>query len=143
MRSDVVVIVGPGLKISVSLFGVDPVLGVGPLAQSSLDKALGFAIGARRIGSGAAMLESHLQASAAKLTRAITAAVVGEQGAHADAVAGEELDRRVEESDGSCGFLIGQHLGEGQAGVVVDGNVQGQETGMLALAAQAAIAAPA
>jgi hypothetical protein len=40
-------------------------------------------------------------------------------------------------------FLIGQHLGEGHAGVIVDGHVQRQEAGMFLLAAQPAIAAQA
>ena len=37
--------------------------------------------------------------------------------------------------------LIGQHLGEGHARVVVDGHVQGQKARMTALTAQPAIAA--
>ena len=53
----------------------------------------------------------------------------------------EELDGRVQEADGGFGLLIGQHLGKGHAGVVVDGHMQGQEAGMLLFAAQPAIAA--
>ena len=40
-----------------------------------------------------------------------------------------------------CSLLIGQHLGEGHARVVVDGHVQGQEARMFLLAAQPAIPA--
>ena len=59
MRPGVVVVVGPRLKIGVSLLGVGPVLGVSPLAQGGLDKALGFAVGAWGVGPGAAVVESH------------------------------------------------------------------------------------
>ena len=45
---------------------------------------------------------------------------------------GEELHGRVQEADGGFGLLIGQHLGEGHARVIVDGHMQGQEAGMLA-----------
>src|SRR6185437_5627491 len=70
-------------------------------------------------------------------------AVVGEQGAYADAVRSEELDGRVQEADGGFGLLIGQHLRKGHPRVIVDGYVQGQEAGMFLLAAQPAIAAQA
>ncbi len=39
------------------------------------------------------------------------------------------------------GLLVGQQLSEGQAGVVVDGDVQGLEAGMGMQAAAAAVAA--
>ena len=66
--------------------------GVGPFAQSGLDEAFGFAVGLRRVRTSAAVLEAHVLASVAELVGAITAAVVGQQGAHADAVASEEVD---------------------------------------------------
>ena len=50
---------------------------------------------------------------------------------------------RGEESDGGFGLLIGQHLGEGQARVIVHGHMQRQEAGMFLLAPQASIAAQA
>ena len=46
----------------------------------------------------------------------------------------------LQEADGGFGLLIGQHLGEGHARVIVDGHVQGQEAGWLLLAAQPPIA---
>uniref|UniRef100_E6QIR1 Rhox homeobox family member 2 (Paired-like homeobox protein PEPP-2) (Testis homeobox gene 1) n=1 Tax=mine drainage metagenome TaxID=410659 RepID=E6QIR1_9ZZZZ len=39
--------------------------------------------------------------------QAVAGAVVGEQGADADAMAGEELDSGVEEADGGSSLLIG------------------------------------
>jgi hypothetical protein len=50
---------------------------------------------------------------------------------HADAVTSEEVDRVAQKSDGGVGFLIGQDLGEGQARVIVDGNVQSLPARML------------
>ena len=85
----------------------------------------------------------HLLAGLTELAGAVAGAVVGEQGAHADAVAGEELHRRVQEADGGLRLLIGQHLGKGHARVIVDGHMQGQEARMFLLAAQPAIAAQA
>ena len=72
-----------------------------------------------------------------------SSAVIGEQSAHADAMAGEELPRIVQEGDGGLGLLVGQHLRKGQPRVVVDGHVQGLEAGMFALSAQPSIAAQA
>ena len=98
--------------------------GVGPLAESGLDKAFGFAVSLRRVRAGVAVLQAHLLASAVELMGAVTAAVVGEQSADADAVASEEVDGIAQKSDGGVGFLIGQDLGESHAGVIVDGDVQ-------------------
>ena|SRR5579864_8009120 len=143
MRSVVVVVVIPGKQGEISFRGVAPVSGVSPFAQGGLDEALGFAVGLRGVGAGAAVLEAQLLAGAAKLVGAIAAAIIGEQSAHADTVAGEELHRLAQKSDRGVGLLIGQDLGEGQARVIVDGNMQGLPTRMRAPTPTAAIAAPA
>ena len=126
----------------VSFVGIAPVSGVGPFAQSGLDEAFGFAVGLRRVRTSAAVLEAHLLASVAELVRTITAAVVSQQSAHADAVASEKVNGILEEGDGGVGLLIGQDLSEGQAGVIVDGDVQGLPSGMFVLAATASVGAP-
>ncbi len=95
MRSLVVVVVGPGLEALVALFGVDPVLCVGPFAQRGLDKALGLAVGSWRIRSCTTVFDLHLLAGESEESGAIAGAVVGEQSADADAVTSEELDRRA------------------------------------------------
>src|ERR1035438_8185803 len=99
MRPLEVVVVGPRLEASITLLGVGPVFCIGPLAQRGLDEALGLAVGSGRVGSGAAVVELHLLACLAELAGAVAGAVVGEQGADADAVAGEELHSRVQGAD--------------------------------------------
>ena len=78
MRTEVVVIVGPGGECEVALVGVGPVGGVGPLSQSGLDEAFGFAVGLGGVRASAAMFEAHLETSLAKMVGAIAAAVVRE-----------------------------------------------------------------
>ena len=124
-----VVIVGPGSEGKVALVGVGPVSRVSPFAQSSLDEAFGFAVGLGRVRTGAAVFEAHLRTSLAKVVGAVAAAVIGEQGADADAVAGEKVNRVFEEGDGGGSFLVGQDLSEGETGVVIDGDVQGFPAG--------------
>src|SRR5277367_2348543 len=134
-----VVVVGPGLQMSVALLGVGPVLRVSPLAQGGLDEAFGLAVSSGGVGASTLMADLHGLTSLAELSRAVAGAVVGEQGAHADAVGGEEVGGGGEESDRGFGLLIGQHLGKGQAGVIVHGHMQSQEAGMFLLAPQASI----
>src|SRR5829696_9682289 len=55
--------------------------------------------------------------------RAVGRAVVGQHALDADAVAGEVSERSREKADGSAGLLVAEHLGVGQAGGVVDGDV--------------------
>ena len=142
MRAGVVVVVGPGSEGEVALVGVGPVSGVGPLAQSGLDEAFGFAIGLRRVRACAAVFEAHLQTSLAKLVGAIAAAVIGEQSADDDAVASEEVNRLPEEGDGGVSLLIGEDASEGQARVIIDSDVQGLPARMFMLTTAAAITAP-
>src|ERR1035438_5229515 len=135
-----VVVSGPGLQVLVAFVGVFPVLGIGPLAQQSLDKAFGLAVGSGSIGAGSAVLDAELLAAVAKDVGAVAAAVVGEQGADLDAVALIKGESVVEEAARGFGLLIGEQLGKGQPGVVVDGHVQGLGSGMLMQAAPAAVA---
>src|SRR5271165_1209185 len=71
MRADEVVVVQPGLEVLVGLLGIGPMANVGPFAQSGLDKAFGFAIGARGVGAGEVVTNAELEASLAKLARAV------------------------------------------------------------------------
>src|SRR5579862_3903784 len=88
MRALVVVVVGPRLKACISLVGVGPVFCIGPFAQSGLDEAFGLSVSSGSVGPGAAMFELHLLACVAELAGSVAGAVVGEQGANADAVGG-------------------------------------------------------
>lgn len=143
MRSFEVVVAGPRSEGEVAWLGVGPVSGVGPLTWSSLDKAFGFAVGLWRVGPSAAVLEAHLKTNVAKLVEAIAAAVIGEQGAHGDAMAGEKINGFLEKGDGGIGFLIRKDLGEGQAGVVVDGDMQSFPPRVFVLTAAPAVAVDA
>ena len=73
---------------------------------------------------------------------AIAAAIIGEQGADRDAVAGVEVNRIPQEGDGGMGLLIGEELSKGQARVIVDSDMQGLRARMFVLTTAAAIAAP-
>ncbi len=55
-------------------------------------------------------------------------------------VLGVEGNGGVQKGDGSFALLVGQHAGEGEAGVIVDGDVQSLPAGELGAAAAAAIA---
>ncbi len=124
-----VVVGGVGRQMLVSFVGVFPVFGISLLAQQSLDKAFCLAIGSGSIGAGSAVLDSELLAAVAKDVGAIAAAVVGEQGADLDAVALIKGESVVEEAASGFGLLIGEQLGKGQPGVVVDGDVQASKPG--------------
>ena len=60
----------------------------------------------------------------------IAAAVIGKQSAYGDVVAGVEGESVAQKAESGLGFLIGQQLREGQARVVVDGDMQGLASGM-------------
>lgn len=113
---------------------------IGPFAERGLDKAFGFAVGAGRIGTSEAVANAELGAVVAEQVRAIATTVVGEQAANADAVLGIKSHGVLEESDGGGGLLIGEQLGEGETGVIIDGDMESLPAGKLAATATAAIA---
>jgi hypothetical protein len=69
------------------------------------------------------MADAETTASIAEEARAITRAVVGQQTTNGDAERAVVSDRGVEESDGGVAAFIGQDLREGEAGVVVNSDV--------------------
>jgi hypothetical protein len=89
---------------------------ISPFAQHRLDEAFGFAVGARGVRANEAVTNAECSAGVTELVRAVATSVVGEQGANGDAVLGIK-------SNGGIGGL-GQQLGEGEARVIVDGDVE-------------------
>ena len=104
-------------------------MSVGPLAQGGLDEALGLAIGLWSVRSGEAMLEAESSDGPTHGVGAVAGAIVGVDALGGDAVPGEEGESGVEESDGAAGGLIWEELGESEAGMVVDGDVEELPTG--------------
>ena len=93
MRSFEVVVIGPGLEMGVALRRIGPVFGVGPFSEGGLDEAFCFAVGLWRVGFGAVVADREFTTGMSEQVGAVAAAVVGEQSAHREAVAGEELAR--------------------------------------------------
>ena len=103
--------------------------GVGPLAGEGLDEALGLAVGLGPIGSGEAVFAAEFLAGGGEEFGAISGAAVGEQALDLDAVElvkGEGLEQGVQ---GAGDFFVWEEAGEGEAGMVVDGDVEGLDAG--------------
>src|SRR6266567_4851586 len=102
---------------------------VGPLAQGGLDEAFRLAIGAGSVRTGEAVRDAELEAGGTEVSGAIAGAVVGEQAADRDAVLGVEGNGGTQEDDGGFSLLVREHAGKGEAGVIVDGDVQSLPAG--------------
>ena len=124
MRAMPVVVVKPGGQARIAQFRVFVVKGIDPFAESSLDKALGLAIGARGVGTGKAMLEAEFETGAAEQVGAVAMTVIGEQASNGDAQSSVISQCRAQKGHGTSGSEVGQHLGESDAGVVIDGDVK-------------------
>jgi hypothetical protein len=123
----------------VAFVGVLPMFGVGPLAHGGLDKTLGLAVSSGCVGTGCAVLDSELEALAAKEVGSIAASVVGEQCADRDSVSLIEVDGVTEKVEGRLGLLIWEYLSKGEAGVVVDSDVKSFGSWVLMKAASAPV----
>src|ERR1017187_5659588 len=119
-----VVLVDPRSQMAKPFGGVLVDTGGGPLANGSLDEAFGFAIGARSVNASAGVSELQIAAGLGKEGGAEARTVVGHDAPDLDAEVGEVGHGLAEEAAGRSCFFIGQQGGEGDAGVVVDGDIQ-------------------
>src|SRR5215218_3516642 len=106
-----------------------------PAVEHGADEAFGLAVGLRAAWPCAEVADAVSAASDRVDGRAVGGAVISEDPLDADAIAGEEGKRAVEETDRGAGFFIAEDLGVGEATVIVDGDVD------VVPAAEAAIAA--
>jgi hypothetical protein len=96
---------------------------VGPLAYKGLDKAFSLAVGLGSVGAGVDMFDLVIAANRFDRVGVVARPVVGEDALHFNPVVGEERQGGFKEA-GRGGFaLVGQDLGEGQPGVIVDAHM--------------------
>ena len=102
---------------------------ISPLTSEGLDEAFGFAVGLRAIGSGEEMLEAELVAGRGKEFGTIGRAAIGEDALDEDAVSCIEGDGLLEGGQDTGRFFIGKETGKGEAGMIIDGDVEGLDAG--------------
>jgi len=98
--------------------------GVGPLTSDGLDEALGFAVGLRSIGSGKVVSDTELLTGRREVFGAVGRAAVGQDAANLDAVGLVEGDGLVEGVEEARDFFVWEEAGEGEAGVIIEGDVE-------------------
>ena len=98
--------------------------GIGPLAGDGLDEAFGLAVSLRAIRFGEEMLEAELMAGGGEGFGAIGGAAIGEDLLDFDPVSGVETDGLPQSDENALGPFIWEQASEGEAGVVVDGDVE-------------------
>ena len=103
--------------------------GVSPLAGESLDEAFGLAIGLGPVGSGEEVTEAELVAFRGKEFGAIGGAAVGEDGLDGDAVSAVKGQSLVEGGEDAGDFFVGKEGGKSEAGMIIDGDVEGLDAG--------------
>ena len=118
-----IVSVQPDRKLLGAAIGCWIGLSVGPFPERGLDEALGLAVGFGRVGLGADVLDAQVPASVAEGEGLVATAVVGHDAGDGDAEAFVVSHGRLEEGNGAIGLLVGLDLGEGDAGMIVDADV--------------------
>src|SRR5271157_4792070 len=124
MRAMPVVVMKPESHLPVALLGVLIRAGIDPFAEGGLDEALGFAVGAGCVRASEAMAQAKLKAGLAESARAVAVAVIGEQPANGNTQRGVIGCGGAQESNRRSAGEVRQDLGEGDAGVIVNGDVQ-------------------
>jgi len=103
--------------------------GIGPLTGDGLDEAFGLAVSLRAIGFGEEMFEAELMAGGGEGFGAIGGAAIGEDLMDDDAMSGVEGDGLVQSVEDALRPFVREQTSEGEAGVVVDGDVKTFEAG--------------
>src|SRR6478752_1643276 len=109
-------------------------LGIGPFAKRGLDEAFCLAVGLGRVRPGPDVLEAEILAGVAEFLGAIAGTVVGHDAKDANAETLIVGDSCFEEGDRTLLLLVGENLGEGEPGGVVDANVDELPAGAARLA---------
>src|SRR5271165_1225168 len=97
---------------------------VGPFADGGLDEAFSFAVGARGVEARADGLDAEFVAAGDEAARAEAGAVIGHHPANGNAQAGKVSHRLAQEFAGGDSLFVWQQGGEGDAGVVIDGDIE-------------------
>ena len=129
MRAMPVVIVEEGREPCAAIRGMGIGVSVGPFAQGGLDEAFGFAVGPWRIGAGETLFETETSDFSGVGSAAVAGAVVGKETLDLDPELSEEGESGEEKGDGALRALVREELGEGDAGVIIDGDVKVLPTG--------------
>jgi len=103
--------------------------GIGPLAGDGLDEALGLAVGLRAIGFGEEMCEAEFMAGGSEDFGAIGGAAIGEELLDGEAVSGVEAKGQVQSVEDALGAFVREETSEGEAGVIIDGDVETFDAG--------------
>ena len=106
-----------------SMSGVLVGFGIGPFAQGGLDEAFGLSVGPWCVGFGADVLDGESFAGIAPGEGPVAGTVVGHDAFDGDAEALVVSDGGLEEGRGADGLFVGLDLGDGDAGMVVDTDV--------------------
>jgi hypothetical protein len=96
---------------------------VGPFAQQGLDESFGFSVGLRAVGASPQMAQLELLAGRFEPVGAVAGAVIGHDGLDTDAATLEPGDGAFEEAGGGRGSFIGEYLGVGESGSVIDSDM--------------------
>jgi hypothetical protein len=123
MGSPVIVVGEESGEFSGTAIGAGVGTSVSPAAQEGLDKAFGFAVGARAVSPGSDVLEAEGAAGGGKAQRDVAGAVIGHDADDTNAtgfVPGQEASK---ESDGGGGSLVRQDFGVSHARGIVDADM--------------------
>src|SRR5882757_3178288 len=118
-----IVSVQPDRKLLGTAIGCWIGLSVGPLPERGLDEALSLAVGFGRIGLGADVFDAEVPASVTEGEGLVATTIVGHDAGDGDAEAFVVSHGRPEEGNGTIGLLVGLDLGESDARVIVDTDV--------------------
>ena len=103
--------------------------GIGPFAGDGLDEALGLAIGLWAVRSGETVFDAEFLAGGGEEFGAIGGASISEEASDLDAMVFVEGHGLAQSLQGAGDLLVGMEAGKGEAGVVIDGDVQTLDAG--------------
>ncbi len=119
-----VVVMQPGVQRRAPVVGVPVHAGIGLLEQRGLDKALDFAIRARRVAPRPKMPHPKPSAGGGEAVGLIAGPVVSHDSGHTHTQPPQAAHRPTQEADGGSLALVGQDLADGQTREIVDRHVR-------------------
>ena len=119
-----IVMVEPGRQGGAALLRGRIGPGISPLAQAGLDKPLGLAVGARRVGPGAFVFEPCSRNRRAESLAQIGRTIIGHDPFDGHALPRKSAERPLEKADRAVLALVREDLAVSQPGRVIDAHMQ-------------------
>jgi len=124
MRAVIVIVEEEVRKIGSAMVAGLVGASVGPFASDGLDEPFGFTVCLRPVWASEAVFDAELATGGGEVFGTVGGAAIGQDALDLDVVKSVEVDGLVEGVEDAWDFLVWEDAGKGEAGMIIDSDVE-------------------